>query len=66
MDKCQSQEGAETALCDIEKFLGTAKEHQLSNPKEFYNQFDMILTPEIKVTLVEFLHCPFKLPTDQQ
>lgn len=49
MDKCQSQEGAETALVEIEKFLATAKEHQLSNPKEFYNQFDTILTPEIKV-----------------
>uniref|UniRef100_A0A8C0BDX7 MCF.2 cell line derived transforming sequence-like 2 n=2 Tax=Accipitrinae TaxID=8955 RepID=A0A8C0BDX7_9AVES len=49
VDKCQSQEGAETALVEIEKFLVTAKEHQLSNPKEFYNQFDMILTPEIKV-----------------
>uniref|UniRef100_A0A8C5T5G2 MCF.2 cell line derived transforming sequence-like 2 n=1 Tax=Malurus cyaneus samueli TaxID=2593467 RepID=A0A8C5T5G2_9PASS len=48
VDKCQSQEGAETALTEIEKFLVTAKEHQLSNPKEFYNQFDMILTPEIK------------------
>ncbi|NXO33848.1 MCF2L factor, partial [Locustella ochotensis] len=48
VDKCQSQEGAETALLEIEKFLVTAKEHQLSNPKEFYNQFDMILTPEIK------------------
>ncbi|NWV60247.1 MCF2L factor, partial [Malurus elegans] len=48
VDKCQSQEGAETALIEIEKFLVTAKEHQLSNPKEFYNQFDMILTPEIK------------------
>ncbi|XP_030809877.1 probable guanine nucleotide exchange factor MCF2L2 isoform X7 [Camarhynchus parvulus] len=48
VDKCQSQEGAETALVEIEKFLITAKEHQLSNPKEFYNQFDMILTPEIK------------------
>ncbi|RLW00748.1 hypothetical protein DV515_00008622 [Chloebia gouldiae] len=48
VDKCQSQEGAETALVEIEKFLLTAKEHQLSNPKEFYNQFDMILTPEIK------------------
>ncbi|NXB56986.1 MCF2L factor, partial [Struthidea cinerea] len=48
VDKCQSQEGAETALVEIEKFLVTAKEHQLSNPKEFYNQFDMILTPEIK------------------
>ncbi|NWT12468.1 MCF2L factor, partial [Vireo altiloquus] len=48
VDKCQSQEGAETALVEIEKFLVTAKEHQLSNPKEFYNQFDMILNPEIK------------------
>ncbi|XP_028913860.1 probable guanine nucleotide exchange factor MCF2L2 isoform X3 [Ornithorhynchus anatinus] len=55
VDKCQSQEGAETALCDIEKFLGTAKEHQLSNPKEFYNQFDMILTPEIKVKAQKIL-----------
>lgn len=49
VDKCQSQEGAETALVEIEKFLATAKEHQLSNPKEFYNQFDTILTSEIKV-----------------
>lgn len=51
VDKCQSQEGAETALVEIEKFLVTAKEYQLSNLKEFYNQFDMILTPEIKVKL---------------
>uniref|UniRef100_A0A8C3S1D5 MCF.2 cell line derived transforming sequence-like 2 n=1 Tax=Chelydra serpentina TaxID=8475 RepID=A0A8C3S1D5_CHESE len=55
VDKCQSQEGAETALCDIEKFLGTAREHQLSNPKEFYNQFDMILTPEIKANAQKVL-----------
>lgn len=60
VDKCQSQEGAETALCEIEKFLATAKEHQLSNPKEFYNQFDMILTPEIKVKPIELLHCQFR------
>ncbi|XP_030911292.1 probable guanine nucleotide exchange factor MCF2L2 [Geospiza fortis] len=56
VDKCQSQEGAETALVEIEKFLITAKEHQLSNPKEFYNQFDMILTPEIKVKPLRFVH----------
>ncbi|XP_053246613.1 probable guanine nucleotide exchange factor MCF2L2 isoform X1 [Podarcis raffonei] len=48
VDKCQSQEGAETALCDIERFLETAKDHQLLTAKEFYNQFDTILTPEIK------------------
>ncbi|NXX81940.1 MCF2L factor, partial [Urocolius indicus] len=55
VDKCQSQEGAETALVEIEKFLVTAKEHQLSNPKEFYNQFDMILTSEIKVNAQRIL-----------
>ncbi|XP_063162813.1 probable guanine nucleotide exchange factor MCF2L2 [Candoia aspera] len=48
VDKCQTQEGAETALCEIVKFLETLKDHQLLNAKEFYNQFDMILTPEIK------------------
>ncbi|XP_078003731.1 putative guanine nucleotide exchange factor MCF2L2 isoform X8 [Phascolarctos cinereus] len=48
LDKCQTQEGAETALGDIEKFLGTAKEYQLVNPKEFYSQFNVVLTPEIK------------------
>ncbi|NXT02339.1 MCF2L factor, partial [Jacana jacana] len=55
VDKCQSQEGAETALVEIEKFLVTAKDHQLSNPKEFYNQFDMILTPEIKANAQRIL-----------
>ncbi|NXQ96135.1 MCF2L factor, partial [Sagittarius serpentarius] len=55
VDKCQSQEGAETALVEIEKFLLTAKEHQLSNPKEFYNQFDTILTPEIKANAQRIL-----------
>ncbi|XP_072200050.1 probable guanine nucleotide exchange factor MCF2L2 isoform X7 [Excalfactoria chinensis] len=55
VDKCQSQEGAETALVEIEKFLATAKEHQLSNPKEFYNQFDTILTPEIKASAQKIL-----------
>ncbi|KAG8136215.1 hypothetical protein E2320_009179 [Naja naja] len=48
VDKCQTQEGAETALCEIEKFLETLRDHQTLNAKEFYNQFDMILTPEIK------------------
>ncbi|NXU47356.1 MCF2L factor, partial [Turnix velox] len=55
VDKCQSQEGAETALVEIEKFLVTAMEHQLSNPKEFYNQFDMILTPDIKANAQRIL-----------
>ncbi|XP_053315197.1 probable guanine nucleotide exchange factor MCF2L2 [Spea bombifrons] len=48
VDKCQSQDGAESALQDIEKFLGSSRGHQLSNPTDFYNKYDMILSPEIK------------------
>ncbi|XP_069069211.1 probable guanine nucleotide exchange factor MCF2L2 isoform X2 [Pleurodeles waltl] len=55
VDKCQSQEGAETALRDIEKFRGSAKEHPLSNPIDFYNQFDVILTAEIKACVQKVL-----------
>ncbi|XP_008570451.1 PREDICTED: probable guanine nucleotide exchange factor MCF2L2 isoform X2 [Galeopterus variegatus] len=48
VDKCQSREGVDTALNDIETFLGTAKEYQLLSPKEFYNQFELILTLDVK------------------
>ncbi|XP_069885775.1 probable guanine nucleotide exchange factor MCF2L2 [Dipodomys merriami] len=48
VDKCQSREGVDVALHDIETFLGTAKEYQLLSPKEFYNQFESILTLDIK------------------
>ncbi|XP_073929755.1 probable guanine nucleotide exchange factor MCF2L2 isoform X2 [Castor canadensis] len=49
VDKCQSREGVDVALNDIETFLGTAKEYQLLNPKEFHNQFESILTLDVKV-----------------
>ncbi|XP_012589020.1 PREDICTED: probable guanine nucleotide exchange factor MCF2L2 isoform X2 [Condylura cristata] len=48
IDKCQSREGVDTALNDIETFLGTAKDYQLPNPRDFYNQFELILTVEVK------------------
>lgn len=48
VDKCQSREGVDIALNDIETFLSTAKECWLLNPKEFYNQFELILTPDVK------------------
>nr|XP_023416039.1 probable guanine nucleotide exchange factor MCF2L2 [Cavia porcellus] len=49
VDKCQSREGIDVALNDIKTFLGTAKEYQLLSPKEFYNQFELILTFDVKV-----------------
>ncbi|MBZ3885116.1 putative guanine nucleotide exchange factor MCF2L2 [Sciurus carolinensis] len=55
VDKCQSREGVDIALNDIEAFLGTAKEYQLLNPKEFYNQFELILTVDIKAKAQKIL-----------
>lgn len=51
VDKCQSREGVDVALNDIEAFLDTAKEYQLPSPKEFYNQFELMLTFDVKVML---------------
>ncbi|XP_053774101.1 probable guanine nucleotide exchange factor MCF2L2 isoform X2 [Desmodus rotundus] len=48
VDKCQSREGVDIALNDIEAFLGTAKEYQLPSSKEFYQQFELILTADIE------------------
>ncbi|KAM8770195.1 putative guanine nucleotide exchange factor MCF2L2 [Rhynchonycteris naso] len=48
VDKCQSREGVDVALTDIEAFLGTVEECHLPNPKEFYSQFEMILTSDVK------------------
>lgn len=52
VDKCQSQEGAEAALQDIEKFLETAKENQLSDLKNIHNQYELVLNVEVKVCTV--------------
>nr|KAF6475180.1 hypothetical protein HJG63_013094 [Rousettus aegyptiacus] len=48
VDKCQSREGVDVALNDIEAFLDTAKEYQLPSPKEFYNQFELMLTLDLE------------------
>lgn len=37
---------------DIDAFLDTAKEYQLPSPKEFHNQFEFMLTLEVKVMLL--------------
>uniref|UniRef100_A0A2K5KRH6 MCF.2 cell line derived transforming sequence-like 2 n=1 Tax=Cercocebus atys TaxID=9531 RepID=A0A2K5KRH6_CERAT len=48
VDKCQSREGVDIALNDIATFLGTAKEYPLLSPKEFYNEFELLLTLDAK------------------
>lgn len=49
VDKCQSQEGAEAALQDIDRYMETAKEQQLSQLKDLYNQHEMSLSELMKV-----------------
>ncbi|XP_069831214.1 probable guanine nucleotide exchange factor MCF2L2 isoform X6 [Dendropsophus ebraccatus] len=55
VDKCQSQDGAESALRDIEKFIGSSRVHQLSNPTDFYHKYEVILTAEIKASVQKVL-----------
>ncbi|XP_032977622.1 probable guanine nucleotide exchange factor MCF2L2 isoform X4 [Rhinolophus ferrumequinum] len=56
VDNCQSREGVDVALNDIDAFLDTAKEYQLPSPKEFHNQFEFMLTLEVKAKAQKVLH----------
>lgn len=49
MDKCQSQEGAESALTDIEHFLESAEKNQLTELRNLHNQYEVVLSEDIKV-----------------
>lgn len=49
VDKCQSQEGAESALTDIENFLESAEKNQLTELRNLHNQYEIALSEELKV-----------------
>uniref|UniRef100_A0A8D2IYR9 MCF.2 cell line derived transforming sequence n=1 Tax=Varanus komodoensis TaxID=61221 RepID=A0A8D2IYR9_VARKO len=53
MDKCQSREGAQKALQDIEKFLESSSLHLNADPQDLYSVFELILTPELKTVQVK-------------
>ncbi|KAK7127928.1 hypothetical protein R3I93_020490 [Phoxinus phoxinus] len=48
VDRCQTQEGAEAALQDIDRYMKTAKEQQLSHLKDLGNQYEIILSELVK------------------
>ncbi|XP_065097644.1 guanine nucleotide exchange factor DBS isoform X2 [Paramisgurnus dabryanus] len=48
VDRCQTQEGAEAALRDIERYRETAKEQRLSHLKDLSNQYEIILSDLVK------------------
>uniref|UniRef100_A0A0F8AFV0 Putative guanine nucleotide exchange factor MCF2L2 n=1 Tax=Larimichthys crocea TaxID=215358 RepID=A0A0F8AFV0_LARCR len=55
VDKCQSQEGAESALTDIEHFLESAEKNQLTELRNLHNQYEVVLSEDIKTTVLKAL-----------
>ncbi|KAM6921712.1 guanine nucleotide exchange factor DBS [Xenentodon cancila] len=55
VDKCQSQEGAESALRDIENFLKSAEKNQLTELKNLHNQYEIVLSEDIKSSVLKAL-----------
>ncbi|XP_039210657.1 proto-oncogene DBL isoform X1 [Crotalus tigris] len=51
LDKCQSREGAQKALQDIEKFLDSSSVHLNIDPQTLSSNFHLILTPELKARI---------------
>ncbi|NXP61691.1 MCF2 protein, partial [Chloropsis cyanopogon] len=48
MDKCQSKEGAQKALQDIERFLESSSSYLNHDPQALHYDFESILTSELK------------------
>uniref|UniRef100_A0A493TAR1 MCF.2 cell line derived transforming sequence n=1 Tax=Anas platyrhynchos platyrhynchos TaxID=8840 RepID=A0A493TAR1_ANAPP len=48
MDKCQSKEGAQKALQDIERFLESSSSYLNYDPQALQYDFESVLTPELK------------------
>ncbi|XP_058493754.1 guanine nucleotide exchange factor DBS isoform X9 [Solea solea] len=55
VDKCQSQEGAESALSDIERFLESAEKNQLTELRNLHNQYEVVLSEDLKVSVLKAL-----------
>lgn len=55
VDKCQSQEGAESALTDIENFLESAEKNQLTELRNLHNQYEVVLSEDIKASVLKAL-----------
>ncbi|XP_066267991.1 guanine nucleotide exchange factor DBS-like isoform X4 [Branchiostoma lanceolatum] len=51
IDKCQTQEGAESALKECQDFLKTYDDLRLHDPKEFHVKFEEMLTAESKASI---------------
>ncbi|XP_034091469.1 guanine nucleotide exchange factor DBS isoform X7 [Gymnodraco acuticeps] len=55
VDRCQSQEGAESALTDIEHFLESAENTELTELRNLHNQYEVVLSEDIKANVLKAL-----------
>ncbi|XP_077963665.1 guanine nucleotide exchange factor DBS isoform X11 [Gasterosteus aculeatus] len=55
VDKCQSQEGAELALTDIQHFLESAEKNQLTELRNLQNKYEVVLSDDIKANVLKAL-----------
>uniref|UniRef100_K7GFG5 MCF.2 cell line derived transforming sequence like n=1 Tax=Pelodiscus sinensis TaxID=13735 RepID=K7GFG5_PELSI len=47
VDKCQTQDGAESALQEIEKFLDTGADNKINEPNKVYKLYEPILNQDL-------------------
>ena len=50
LEKCNTAEGAQGALAEIDSFLSTADDLRLQDPQEFHQQFQDIMSEDTKVS----------------
>uniref|UniRef100_A0A6Q2YBF3 MCF.2 cell line derived transforming sequence like n=1 Tax=Esox lucius TaxID=8010 RepID=A0A6Q2YBF3_ESOLU len=48
VDKCQSHDGAESALQEIERYLETAEQNQLTDPSNIYKDYETVINQELR------------------
>ncbi|XP_067297159.1 guanine nucleotide exchange factor DBS isoform X3 [Pseudorasbora parva] len=48
VDKCQSQDGAESALQEIERYLDTANQHKLTDLSAIWRDYESVLTQDFR------------------
>ncbi|XP_039543674.1 guanine nucleotide exchange factor DBS isoform X1 [Pimephales promelas] len=48
VDKCQSQDGAESALQEIERYLDTANQHKLTDLSAIWREYESVLTQDFR------------------
>ncbi|XP_074482684.1 guanine nucleotide exchange factor DBS isoform X4 [Sebastes fasciatus] len=48
VDRCQSQDGAEAALQELERYLDTATLHNIADRSAIYSQYEAVLTTQLR------------------